>query len=73
MLATWSLHVERLTRALTAFGAKPPRDPKLVLSALFGGPRKGQTGLLNDLLELAMLASEAQLLSALAPQLLIVL
>lgn len=69
VLATWSsLHVERLTHALAEFGAKPPRDPKLVLSALFGGPRKGETGLLNDLLELAMLAGEAQLLWALAGQ-----
>jgi len=39
-----------------------------VLSALFAGPRKGSAGLLNDLLELALLAGEAQALWALAGQ-----
>jgi hypothetical protein len=69
LLASWSYeHVERLDAALAAFGKNPPRDPKLLLSALFGGPRKGPTGLLDDLLELAMLAGEAQLLWALAGQ-----
>jgi hypothetical protein len=69
LLASWSQeHIERLGAAVAAFGKKPPLDPKLLLSALFGGPRKGPTGLLNDLLELAMLAGEAQLLWALAGQ-----
>lgn len=69
LLASWSLeHVDRLEAAIAAFGKKPPLDPKLLLSAVFGGPRKGATGLLNDLLELAMLAGEAQLLWALAGQ-----
>lgn len=69
VVATWSSeHVERLTGALAAFGAKPPPDAKLVLSALFAGPRKGPLGLLNDLLELSLLAAEAQTLWALAGQ-----
>ena len=69
ILSAWSSeHAERLTHALAEFGAKPPRDAKLVLSALFAGPRKGPPGLLNDLLELALLAGEAQLLWALAGQ-----
>jgi hypothetical protein len=69
LLAAWSCeHVDRLEAAIAAFGRKPPLDPKLLASAFFGGPRKGPTGLLNDLLELAMLAGEAQLLWALAGQ-----
>lgn len=69
LLASWSYeHVDRLQAALAAFGTKPPLDPKLLASALFGGPRKGPVGVLNDLLELAMLAGEAQLLWALAGQ-----
>jgi hypothetical protein len=69
LLASWSQeHVGRLEAAIAAFGKKPPLDPKLLLSAAFGGPRKGPAGLLNDLLELAMLAGEAQLLWALAGQ-----
>ena len=69
LLAGWSReHVDRLDRAIAAFGKKPPLDPKLLLSALFGGPRNGPAGLLNDLLELAMLAGEAQLLWAVAGQ-----
>jgi hypothetical protein len=69
LLASWSyVHVKRLDDALAAFGKQPSRDPKLQLSALFGGPRKGPAGLLNDLLELAMLAGEAQLMWALAGQ-----
>lgn len=69
LLASWSYeHAGRLDDALAVFGTKPPRDPKLLLSALFGGPRKGPVGLLDDLLELAMLAGEAQLLWALAGQ-----
>jgi hypothetical protein len=69
LLASWSReHVDRLEAALATFGKKPPLDPKLLASALFGGPRKGATGLLNDLLELAMLAGEAQLLWAVAGQ-----
>lgn len=69
LLAAWSeVHVARLGDALARFGKKPPRDPKLLASALFGGPRKGPVGLLDDLLELAMLAGQAQLLWALAGQ-----
>jgi hypothetical protein len=69
LLASWSReHVDRLGGALATFGKKPPLDPKLLLSALFGGPRRGPAGMLNDLLELAMLAGEAQLLWAVAGQ-----
>jgi len=69
LLASWSYqHVERLEDAIAAFGKKPPLDPKLLLSALFGGPRKGAAGMLNDMLELAMLAGEVQVLWALAGQ-----
>jgi hypothetical protein len=69
LLASWSReHVERLEAAIAAFGKKPPLDPKLLVSAFFGGPRDGPAGLFNDLLELAMLAGEAQLLWAVAGQ-----
>jgi hypothetical protein len=69
LLAGWSYeHVDRLEAALAAFGKKPPLDAKLLAGALFAGPRGGPVGLLNDLLELAMLAGEAQLLWALAGQ-----
>ena len=69
LLAQWSYaNAARVRDALARFGKNPPRDPKLLASALFGGPRKGPAGLLNDLLELAMLAGEAQILWALAGQ-----
>jgi glyoxylase-like metal-dependent hydrolase (beta-lactamase superfamily II) len=69
LLASWSYeHVDRLETALAAFGKKPPLDAKLLAGSLFAGPRGGPVGLLNDLLELAMLAGEAQLLWALAGQ-----
>jgi hypothetical protein len=69
LLASWSYdHVDRLDDALGAFGKKPPLDPKLLAGALFGGPREGPAGMLGDLLELAMLAGEVQLLWALAGQ-----
>jgi len=69
LLAAWSeQHVARLGDALARFGKKPPRDAKLLASALFAGPRNGPVGLLDDLLELAMLAGQVQLLWALAGQ-----
>jgi hypothetical protein len=69
VLAGWSSeHAERLGQLLARFGAKPPRDAKLLASALFAGPRSGPAGLLDDLLELAMLAGQAQVLWALAGQ-----
>ena len=69
LLAAWSYeHVERLEDAIATFGKTPQRDPKLLASAFFGGPRNGAAEVLDDLLELAMLAGEVQLLWALAGQ-----
>ncbi len=61
-IAEWSFeHVVKLDAPIARYHATPVPDVKLLLSAMFAGPRHGPIGLLNDLHDLISLAGEVQL------------
>ncbi len=69
VLAAWSYaHVDALEPIVDAFGKRTSIDLKLNVALLFGGPRSGPDGLLDDLVELAMLVGEVEIMWKLAAQ-----
>ena len=68
-IGAWSHeHVRALEAPIARYHATAPLDAKLLLGALFAGPRHGPIGLLNDLQDLILLAGQVQLAWALIGQ-----
>src|SRR5215211_2347409 len=61
-LAEWSRgHVEALAPLAERYGAQPADEPHSLRTALFRGPREGGFGLVRDLHDLWLMATETQL------------
>jgi hypothetical protein len=64
-LASWSRqHLERLAGLLKRYGESPQREPRRLARAMFGGlldRRSGGVGLVRDLHDLWLLASEVHM------------
>ncbi len=62
LLASWSFrHVTELAPFVERYAEKKSKEPKRLRQALFHGPRTGGLGLLRDLHDLWLLASEVHL------------
>lgn len=54
-------HVDRLERFAKRYGEEAPDEPERLHSQLFGGSREGGLGLLRDLHDLYLMASECDI------------
>ena len=61
-------HASRLTPVLRQYGEDADDEPEPLLSSLFRGPRTGPLGLLRDLHDLYLLATECDISSTLIAQ-----
>jgi hypothetical protein len=61
-------HAIQLTRARRQYGEDAAQEPERLLSSLFDGPRTGPLGLLRDLHDLYLLATECDISSTLIAQ-----
>jgi hypothetical protein len=62
LLAKWSqAHVEKLGPFRTRYGEEAESEPKKLHHSLFKGPRSGGIGLLRDLHDLYLMATETHL------------
>lgn len=62
LLAKWSkAHVQRLQPFCEKYGEESESEPKKLHHSLFKGPRKGGVGLLRDLHDLYLMATEAHI------------